>query len=111
MFQNTLVLLDGSPRAERALIVAARLARANSSTITLVRVVQEAIGYAAYMNPAAAAVQSEIDTDLTQASQYLDQVAHSAVLEGIPVEQQALVGSVASTILSVAESAGSSKGA
>lgn len=29
-----------------------------------------------------------------EARQYLDQIAHSAVLEGIPVEQQALCGSV-----------------
>jgi nucleotide-binding universal stress UspA family protein len=107
MFAHILVPLDGSPRAERALIVAARLARANSSAITLVRVVQEPISYAASMDPAATAIQSEIDTGLTQASQYLNQVAHSAVLEGIPVEQQTLVGSVANTILSVAESAGS----
>lgn len=107
MFGHILIPLDGSPRAERALIVAARLARANSSSIILVRAVPEPIDYAAHMAPAAATLQSEIDADLAQASRYLDQVAHSAVLEGIPVERQALIGSIASTILSVAESAGS----
>lgn len=107
MFERILVPLDGSPRAERALIVAARLARANNSTITLVRTVPEPIDYAAHMALSAAALQSEIDTDLTLARRYLDQVAHLAVLEDIPVERQTLVGSVANTILSVAESASS----
>ena len=107
MFQHILVPLDGSPRAERALTVAARLARANSGAIILVRVVPEPIDYAAYMVPWSASMQEVIDTGLTEAKQYLDQVAQSSVLEGIPVEKQTLFGSVANTILSMAQSASS----
>ena len=40
MFQRILVPLDGSSRAERAIPVAARLARASAGTVILVRVVQ-----------------------------------------------------------------------
>ena len=107
MFQHILVPLDGSPRAERSLIVAARLARANNGTITLVRVVPEPVDYAAYLAPSAASFQGEVDTDLTEAKRYLDQIARSRVLEGIPVKQQTLFGSVANTILSVAQASGS----
>jgi len=39
MFQHIFVPLDGSARAERALPVAARLARANHATVTLLQVV------------------------------------------------------------------------
>jgi nucleotide-binding universal stress UspA family protein len=107
MFQHILVPLDGSLRAERELIVAARLARANRSAITLVRIVPAPLDYTVSLAPATAPLQGEIATEvLTEASQYLDQLAHSALLEGIPVEQQALFGSVAPTILSVAQSSG-----
>ena len=105
MFKHILVPLDGSSRAERALIVAARVARASNSTITLMRVVSEPVDYAAYLSPSVAVFPGEITPNMTEARQYLDRVAHSAVLEGIPVEQQTLCGSVAHTILSVAESA------
>ncbi|HCJ35480.1 MAG TPA: hypothetical protein DHV65_14445 [Ktedonobacter sp.] len=39
MFQRLLIPLDGSERAERALLVAARLARNSGGSITLLRVV------------------------------------------------------------------------
>lgn len=107
MFQHILVPLDGSARAERALAVAARLARANHGTVTLLRVVSAPIDYAAYMVPAATYIQGVIDPDLTQATSYLDRVAQSPTLQGIPVEKQALFGSTADTILSMAQSSGS----
>jgi len=106
MFQHILVPLDGSARAERALAVAARLARANHGTVTLLRVVPVPIDYAAYMVPSATYIQEMIDTDLTQATSYLDQVAQSPILKDIPVEKQALFGSAADAILSMAQSSG-----
>ena len=39
MFQHIVVPLDGSPRAERALPVAARIARASGGSILLLQVV------------------------------------------------------------------------
>ncbi len=39
MFQHILVPLDGSLRAERAVLIAARIARAASSSVLLVQVV------------------------------------------------------------------------
>ena len=104
MFHHLLVPLDGAPRAERALAVAARLARANNGRVTLVRVVPESIDYSAFMLPSPAYFQGMTHTGLSQATHYLDQVAQFPVLEGIPVEKQVLFGSVADTILWVAES-------
>jgi nucleotide-binding universal stress UspA family protein len=43
MFQHIVVPLDGSPRAEQALPVAARIARASGGTLTLLRVVTHLI--------------------------------------------------------------------
>lgn len=105
MFHHLLVPLDGSPRAERALAVAARLARANNGRVTLVRVVPVSIDNAVHLLLSQAYFQSMTDTYLSQATHYLDQVAQFPVLEGIPVEKQALFGSVADTILWVVESA------
>ncbi len=107
MFKHLLVPLDGSTRAERALLVAARLAHANNGTVTLLRVVPVPIDYAAYMVPSTTYIQEVIDTDLSLATHYLDQVAQSPILKGIPVHKRALFGSVADTILSMAQSSGS----
>ncbi len=104
MFHHLLVPLDGSPRAERALAVAARLARAGNGTVTLVRVVPMPIDYIAYMVPSSAYIQSVIDTQMSQATSYLDQVAQFPVLAGILVEKEVLFGSVADMILSAAQS-------
>ena len=45
MFQRILVPLDGSTRAERAIPVAARIARASRGSVILVRVVSTAIEF------------------------------------------------------------------
>ena len=45
MFKQILVPLDGSTRAEQALAVATRLARASSGSIVLVRVANLAMDY------------------------------------------------------------------
>ncbi len=99
MFQHILVPLDGSVRAERALAVAARLARESLGTITLVRVVPPPVGQTVSRLPP---IRSE--TELTRATRYLDHIAHSPVLHGLPVHRQALVGSIVDTLLSMVES-------
>jgi len=45
MFERILVPLDGSPRAEKALPVAARIARASGGSVTLLQVVSPPIDY------------------------------------------------------------------
>ena len=71
MFKRILVPLDGSERAERALPIAARLARASGGTIILVRVVStEPVS-----SPSAPAkpilIQTVGEVDLTMAESYL----------------------------------------
>src|SRR6266705_3216436 len=79
MFKRILVPVDGSTRAERALPVAARLARAAGGSVILVQV---------------AALPGTYSTDL----------ASSAYAEAIEIETKALFGAAAQTILSVAYS-------
>src|SRR5579885_1419989 len=51
MFQHILVPLDGSTRAEQALPVAARIARATGGSLLLVRVVPPPIDYSGGISP------------------------------------------------------------
>lgn len=95
MFKRILVPLDGSARAESALPVAAGIARAFGGSITLVRVVETPTDYGAYL-------QTIIDEQETEATRYLESITSSADLEGVKVETSVHIGSVASTILSVA---------
>jgi nucleotide-binding universal stress UspA family protein len=104
MFQRILVPLDGSVRAERALAVAARLARASLGTVTLVRVVSPPVNQAVSRLSSTVYALDRGETELARATRYLDYTAHSPVLHGLPVHKQALVGSVVGTLLSMAES-------
>ena len=102
MFKRILVPLDGSERAERALPIAARLARASGGTIILVRVVStEPVS-----SPSAPAkpilIQTVGEVDLTMAESYLAGRAGSDPLSGIPVQTQVPVGLVSSSILAIA---------
>ena len=63
MFKRLLVPLDGSTRAERAISVAARIARASGGAVVLVRAVNVAIGFLPSLVGEAAVVQSALDAD------------------------------------------------
>jgi len=93
MFQRILVPLDGSPRAERAIPVAAHIARASGGTVILVRV----IGTAADLWSS-----DTTPTDLTEIERYLTEIKASSNLEGIATEIVALSGQAAFTILHAA---------
>lgn len=84
MFSRILVPLDGSPPAERALSVAARLARALKSTLILVRVV----------HPLGLVLEHR-----DQVATYLAQVTERPELAGVKCETVALVGDPAEVIL------------
>jgi nucleotide-binding universal stress UspA family protein len=104
MFQRILVPLDGSVRAERALAVAARLARASQGTVTLVRVVSPSISQAVSRLSLTVSMPDRGETELARATRYLDFMSHVPVLHGLPVHKQALIGSIVETLLSMAES-------
>ncbi len=117
MLKRILVPLDGSKRAEQALPVAARLARASGGAIVLLQAVtgptayhpsiQETSMTIPYALSLAVPPADERDaryTALDAAQRYLDITAKSGELADIEVETQALFGTAASEILAAAPS-------
>ena len=99
MFRHIVIPLDGSPRAEEALPVAARLARASEGQLTLLRVVTPTIELDVRPMPLTTAAELASEEDIARANDYLAQIATSKELEGINIHTEALSGPVAKTIL------------
>lgn len=104
MFKRIVVPLDGSIRAERAIPVAARIARASGGSVVLLRVVSTATEYWPNMVAEPTMRQVAIDADLTGAEKYLSEVATRTKLDDVPTETVARYGPTASAILRVAHS-------
>lgn len=104
MFRRVLVPLDGSDRAERAILTAARIARSTGGSVVLLRVVSTSIEFWPYMAPQPTLAQAIIDADLEEASKYLASVTALPELNGVSTETMTLYGPTAATILSVAYS-------
>jgi nucleotide-binding universal stress UspA family protein len=105
MFQRIIVPLDGSNRAERAIPVAANLARASQGSIVFLRVVIPAHSVGFYgAEPAVGVVPTILETSIAEADHYLASVAtiFRDYLKGIQIETEVETGSAASTILSAA---------
>jgi len=106
VFQHILVPLDGSARAERALPLAARLARVSGGKLILVRVVdiQHRIAWQA----------PDMSIDLDQlliaereaAVSYLAQTAHADELAGLNVHTETAEGKPGEVILAIAQAQG-----
>lgn len=99
MFQRILVPLDGSSRAERALPVAALLARASHGSVVLIRVVNTATEFWPALNMNSDLIGSIIEANLEEAKTYLSQVAASSFFQDIRVEIIVQFGPIASTLL------------
>ena len=104
MFQRILVPLDGSPRAEEALPVAARIARASNSSISLLEVVSPPIDYGGGYALAPLMAGEVIESEMSEASHYLKTVADSPELAAIPVSIEVGFGLPAHYILAAAAS-------
>jgi nucleotide-binding universal stress UspA family protein len=82
MFKQILVPLDGSARAEQALPVAVRIARAAQGTITLVQAVNPP---SQFMEAVGTIVLPDIlDENVPAARAYLEGIAQTSSLGGIP---------------------------
>ncbi len=92
MFKKILVPLDGSTRAESALPVAARIARAYGGSVTLLQVVEAHVERGAYLQPMIADEKAE-------ATSYLENAAKSTDLAGTQTEIEVHIGTVAPTII------------
>ena len=82
MFKRILVPVDGGSLSERALVVAAQIARASSGTLLLVSVIAPPIryGFGEY-DPLSA---ETVDEELSEAESYLHRVCGLPALEGVP---------------------------
>jgi nucleotide-binding universal stress UspA family protein len=101
MFQRILVPLDGSSRAERALPIAARIARSVSGSVLLVRVVNAPIDYGGGLAPVPYLSEQVIKSEMDSAAAYLRAVAEQ-MLKGINTSTQVLFGMPAQCIKAVA---------
>ncbi len=97
MFQQILVPLDGSARAEQALPVAARLARAAQGTITLVQAVNPP---SRFMEGVGTIVLPDIlDENVPAAKDYLEGIVQTSSLRGIPTVTEVVSGHPAQAII------------
>ena len=107
MFKRILVPLDGSLRAERALAVAARLARRADGTVVLLQAVGIPPEYSTYLyGPylAQPKVQGEdvLEAKEAAAKAYIETVRQSDKLAGVKVETKVVVGAAALAIQDIA---------
>jgi nucleotide-binding universal stress UspA family protein len=107
MFTRILVPLDGTPRAERALTVAARLARAADGTVLLFRAVGIPPEYSTYLygpylaQPPLPAEEVLVTKEAT-AKAYIETVRRSEKLAGVNVEAKVAAGAAALAIQEIA---------
>ena len=104
MFAHILVPLDGSARAEEALPVAARIARASGGSIHLLEVVSHPIDYGAGYATDPLLSEQEIESETTTATDYLQTMVALPVLDGIQVTTELAPGFPAQYILATARS-------
>lgn len=107
MFKRILVPLDGSPRAERALAVAARLAQASDGTVVLLEAVGIPPEYSAYLfGPYLAQPyvlgEGVLETKEHEAKTYIETVRQSNKLAGVKVETRVTVGAATLAIQDIA---------
>src|SRR5260370_37327887 len=102
MFQRILVPLDGSPLAEQALPIAARIARATGGTVVLLHVAPLHVEYGPYLAQAPSFSEVVLQEELAHAESYLARVANANDFVGIKTEMETIFGIPAQTILTFA---------
>ena len=105
MFKRILVPLDGSERAERAIPVAARVARASGASIVFVHVVLPGVEFGTYtVDHLFALKPGAFEKRLAKANDYLTKVvtAYASKLTGIDVATDIVSGAASPAIFSAA---------
>jgi nucleotide-binding universal stress UspA family protein len=102
MFKRILVPLDGSSRAEQALPIAARIARASGGSVLLLHVMNPPLKFGPYMRQSTL-LRKTVNAAITETVEYLSKAAHSHDLEGVETKVALFSGPVASTILDTAK--------
>lgn len=106
MLQHLLVPLDGSARAEQALPVAARIARASGGSLLLVRVVSPPVDASEGMFPVPLVSEQISEAELAEATAYLRALAASPVCAGVDTRLEACYGLPVQQLLACAEAPG-----
>ena len=105
MVQRILIPLDGSLRAEQAIPVAARLARASShSSIILVRVVDVFPDFSWQIAEGPPDLTDALEVARANANAYLEKMATVDVVRGLNVTTRVIEGKPADAILDTAQS-------
>jgi nucleotide-binding universal stress UspA family protein len=102
MFQRILIPLDGSERAQRAVPLAAQLARATGSSIILLQVITPAYVGPTFLPPGGITPADPIIAR-QGADAYLASVARSPTLAGLTVQPLVRIGMAGPTILEAIE--------
>jgi nucleotide-binding universal stress UspA family protein len=102
MFERILVPLDGSARAERALPVAARLARAACGTVVLVQVADVHPEGRPHVDIRTVGRPLVIHIDMQTAREYLESLTGAEALQGVSAVSDVRTGPVAATIANAA---------
>src|SRR5260370_33446479 len=104
MFKRILVPLDGSDRAEQAIPVAARIARASGGTVILVQATPSPVDFRAEKKPLAEVYPENVIEEVKAlAINYLDNARRVAELVGVQTETRGGHGHVAPSRLPAAE--------
>ena len=103
MFKRIIVPLDGSNRAERAIPIAARIARASEGSIILLSIVTIPLEIGSQVIPLSGFSSTTLDNDINAATNYLAAIARRDELDGIGLKMKVLTGSAAQKILDVVE--------
>jgi nucleotide-binding universal stress UspA family protein len=106
MFNCVLAPLDGSAEAERALPIAARIARASGGSVALVRVVQAPAEFELGVVPPVTWAPAARSDEREEATAYLEGVRQQDILAGVPSTTAVYAGPPAAMILTAAASAG-----
>jgi nucleotide-binding universal stress UspA family protein len=104
MFQRILVPLDGSVRAEYALPIAARIARASGGSLHLLEVIGPPLDYGGGFAMAPLMTEQLIEAETATATDYLQTMAASPKLAGIQITTEVVFGVPAQDILEEARS-------
>jgi nucleotide-binding universal stress UspA family protein len=106
MFQQILVPLDGSPRAEQALPVAARIARFTGGSLLLVQVVNSPLDASGGWSTASFVSQDIIDNEMSSVTTYLQALATSPAIAGIDIRTEVGFGLPVPQLLGFAKTSG-----
>ncbi len=99
MFQRILVPLDGSQRAEQAIPLAARLARASGGSLFLIRVVNTIREFGAYSPRAILYFQELYEIELADARDYLAGITALSEFAGLEMHHAVVSGDIAPSLL------------